>query len=347
MIETVNMKDGCTQPASPGRTAKFPPWLRKRIPTGGEAAEVGRMLRELGLATVCSGAHCPNLPECYARGTATFLILGDACTRSCRFCAVRKAVPGPLREDEPEAVAEACARLHLRHVVITSVTRDDLPDGGAGHFARTIRAVRSRLPQAVIEVLVPDFQGREADIDAVLAAGPDIFNHNVETAPRLYTTVRPEADYRQSLAVLGHARKRSENVLAPHDNGGAHAPKARPGSENQLAPHGGEDLLAPHGNGGSRQGRIFTKSGLMVGLGETPGEVRAVLADLRGVGCDIVTIGQYLAPSAAHLPVVRFVEPAEFEAYERDARSLGFAAVAAGPFVRSSYRAEEVFNAKR
>jgi lipoic acid synthetase len=346
------MKDGCTQPASPGRTAKFPPWLRKRIPTGGEAVEVGRLLKELGLATVCSGAHCPNLPECYARGTATFLILGDACTRSCRFCAIRKAAPGLLREDEPEAVSEACERLRLRHVVITSVTRDDLPDGGAGHFARTIRAVRTRLPQAAIEVLVPDFQGREADIDAVLAAGPDIFNHNVETAPRLYATVRPEADYRRSLAVLAHARRQSVGLLVSEPcsiEGATGCLQPVPDMQHGLqASRGTPDVmsgaeLAPHGNGGPKQARVYTKSGLMVGLGETPEEVRAVLTDLRGVGCDIVTIGQYLAPSAAHLPVARFVEPAEFEAYECEARSLGFAAAAAGPFVRSSYEAEHVF----
>jgi lipoic acid synthetase len=306
------MHDGTTQPASL-RAAKFPPWLRKRIPAGGEAAGVGRLLKELGLATVCSGAHCPNLPECYARGTATFLILGDVCTRSCRFCAITKATPVPLRDDEPAAVAEACARLQLRHAVITSVTRDDLPDGGAGHFARTIRAVRERVPSATIEVLTPDFQGREADIDTVLAAGPDIFNHNVETAPRLYATVRPEADYRRSLQVLAHAK---QHVDSP----------------------------APQGHGGPTRPRIFTKSGMMLGLGETADEVRTVLADLRGAGCDIVTIGQYLAPSVRHLPVERFVEPAEFEAYERDARALGFVAVSAGPFVRSSYNAESVFS---
>jgi len=288
------------------RTSRFPPWLRKRIPTGEEAARVGRLLAELGLATVCSGAHCPNLPECYARGTATFLILGHTCTRSCRFCAIEKAAPGPLREDEPEAVAEACARLALRHVVITSVTRDDLADGGAAHFARTIRAVRERLPKTIIEVLTPDFQGRTDAIDTVLAALPDIFNHNVETVPRLYPTVRPEADYRRSLDVLAYARRR--------------------------APAGGAAL--------------YTKSGLMVGLGETADEVRAVLGDLRAAGCDILTLGQYLAPSAAHLPVARFVEPAEFAAWEAEARALGFAAVAAGPFVRSSYQAESVFRGR-
>ena len=290
---------------TPNRPARFPPWLRKRVPTGPEAAGVRRLLAGLGLATVCSGAHCPNLPECFARGTATFLILGRRCTRSCRFCAIEKAPPEPLREDEPQAVAEATARLGLRHVVITSVTRDDLPDGGARHFARTIRAVRSRLPQAVIEVLTPDFEGREESVAAVLDARPDIFNHNIETVPRLYPTVRPEAGYRRSLAVLAYAKK-------------------------------GEGAV-PFSVG------IFTKSGLMVGLGETDDEVRSAMRDLREVGCDILTIGQYLAPSPQHAPVARFVEPAEFAARESEARALGFAAVAAGPFVRSSYQAEDVF----
>jgi lipoic acid synthetase len=300
------------------RPTRFPPWLRKRIPAGGEAAEVRRLLAELGLATVCSSAHCPNLPECYARGTATFLILGDSCTRSCRFCAIQRRPPGPLRDDEPEAVAEAAARLHLRHVVITSVTRDDLADGGARHFARTIRAVRERLPQAVIEVLTPDFRGDAAAIDAVLDAQPDLFNHHVETVPRLYPTVRPEADYRRSLAVLAHAKSRAGGAPAPAD-------------------------ACPRNGGVGMPPTLFTKSGLMLGLGETADEVRSCLADLRRVGCDIVTIGQYLSPSRAHLPVARFVEPAEFAAWEAEARALGFAAVASGPFVRSSYQAQSVF----
>jgi lipoic acid synthetase len=279
------------------------------------------MLRELGLATVCSGARCPNQAECYARGTATFLILGARCTRSCRFCAIEKAAPGPLRQEEPGAVAEGCARLNLKHVVITSVTRDDLPDGGAAHFARTIRAVRERLPKAVIEVLTPDFLGRAELVDVVLDARPDIFNHNVETVPRLYPTVRPEADYRRSLAVLAHAKRRARLAAA------------------QTAGTPGE----PTAGLKDGPGAVFTKSGLMVGLGETDEEVRAVLEDLRGAGCDILTIGQYLAPSAAHLPVARFVEPREFEAWEAAARALGFSAAACAPFVRSSYRAESLF----
>ena len=285
------------------RHGPFPPWLRKRVPSRGEAAAVRTLLAELDLETVCASAHCPNLPECFARGTATFMILGDACTRSCRFCAVPTGPSGPPRREEPDAVAEAAARMRLRHVVVTSVTRDDLPDGGAGHFARTIRTLRERLPEAVVEVLVPDFRGDETAVRTVCDAGPDVFNHNIETVPRLYDTVRPEADYRQSLAVLAMAARLADGRDRPRR----------------------------------------TKSGLMVGLGETPEEVTAVLADLREAGCGMLTIGQYLAPSKQHVPVERFVEPAAFEAWEAEARALGFAAVAAGPFVRSSYRAEEVF----
>jgi lipoic acid synthetase len=320
------------------KAGRFPPWLRKRVPARGEAAEVRRLLAELGLATVCSGAHCPNLPECYARGTATFLILGNSCTRSCRFCAIEKRPAGPLREDEPQAVAEAAARLKLRHVVITSVTRDDLPDGGAGHFARTIRAVRECLPQTVIEVLTPDFRGSREAVETVLAAGPDIFNHNVETVPRLYAAVRPEADYRRSLDVLAYAKSRATGGMpTPPLRGHASAADATACPANLGAPGGMPPATPACGH------RIYTKSGLMLGLGETADETRACLADLRAAGCDIVTIGQYLAPSPAHQPVARFVEPGEFAAWEAQARALGFAAVASGSFVRSSYHAESVF----
>jgi len=348
------------------RARRFPPWIRKRIPAGDEAARVRRLLADLGLATVCSGAHCPNLAECYARGTATFLILGESCTRSCRFCAIPTADPGSPREDEPEAVAEAAARLGLRHVVVTSVTRDDLADGGAGHFARTIRAVRARLPQAVIEVLTPDFQGSRAALDAVLGARPDIFNHNVETAPRLYPAIRPEADYRRSLEVLAYVKRQAEGCakiiwhgprsLRSHcgkvkqcGTAGLAPPCAPHGRTRPAVPH--EPCFAPSPSAGKswrtqaedRGLKTWTKSGLMVGLGETPDEVRGVLGDLREAGCDIVTIGQYLSPSAAHAPVARFVEPGEFEAWEAEARAMGFRAAASGPFVRSSYEAERLF----
>ncbi|MDK1031759.1 MAG: lipoyl synthase, partial [Planctomycetia bacterium] len=268
----------------------------ERAATG---AGVGRVLRRLGPNTVCSGGHCPNISECFGCGTATFLIMGATCTRGCRFCAIEGGRPGPLRTDEPEAVAQAAGELGLRHVVITSVTRDDLPDGGAGHFARTVDAVRCRMPEATIEVLTPDFAGDTATIDTVIASGPHIFNHNVETVPRLYAEVRPEADYRRSIDLLGYVK-----------------------TESQKRGH-----------------EIYTKSGLMVGLGETRDEIHRVFADLCGAACDILTVGQYLAPSDAHVPVCRFVTPEEFEALERTAKSMGFAAVASGPFVRSSYNA--------
>ena len=286
---------------------RFPSWLRLRIGPAGRSGEVRRLLGNLRLETVCSGANCPNISECFGRGTAAFMILGATCTRSCRFCAVPTGKPAPLRDDEPEAVADASGRLGLKHVVITSVTRDDLPDGGAGHFAKTICAVRTRLPQTTIEVLTPDFQGDRAAIDTVLTAGPDVFNHNIETVPRLYPLVRPQARYKRSLDVLAYAKRRASEVGM----------------------------------------KLLTKSGMMVGLGEMRDEVRGAMRDLRDVGCDILTIGQYLAPSPEHTPIARFVEPAEFDAMRAEALGMGFLSVAAGPFVRSSYRAEEVLKAGR
>lgn len=282
---------------------RLPPWLKRRLPAGHDADRVQAILDELHLATVCHGAHCPNRGECYASGTATFLILGQTCTRACRFCAIDQRAPGPPREDEPAAVAEAARRMNLQYVVITSVTRDDLPDGGAGHFARTIRAVRQANPDARVEVLTPDFRGDVDAIRTVLEAGCDCFNHNVETVPRLYPQVRPQAEYWQSLRVLAEARKMAD------DNGWA----------------------------------IRIKSGLMVGLGESDEEIDEVLCDIRRTGCEILTIGQYLAPSDAHVPVARFVPPEQFEQYQQRGRELGFLATAAGPFVRSSYHAREVF----
>jgi len=286
------------------RPKRLPGWLRRPIPLGARASRVADTLAELDLATVCSGAQCPNRAECFACGTATFMILGEVCTRTCGFCAVSHDSPGAVDPAEADAVARAAERLALKHVVVTCVTRDDLPDGGAGHFAATIAAVRDRCPKAVIEVLTSDFQGDRDAIATVISAGPDIFNHNIETVPSLYPRVRPQADYQRSLDVLS----------------------------------------AACGFAVDRGGTLYTKSGLMLGLGETPDEVRAVMRDLRAVGCDILTMGQYLAPSAEHLPVERFVEPAEFDALADDARELGFAAVSAGPFVRSSYLAEDVFN---
>jgi lipoic acid synthetase len=284
---------------------RLPRWLRKAIPAEPGAAEVRRVLGRLGLGTVCSSARCPNQAECFSRKTATFMILGDRCTRRCRFCAVEGGQPLPVNHAEAPAVAEAAAALGLRHVVITSVTRDDLPDGGAGHFAKVTLAVRARLPEAVIEILIPDFQGDERALAAALAGGCDVLNHNVETVPRLYPAVRPQADYRRSLRVLEAARRIA----------------------------------------GTRAKKLWTKSGLMLGLGETREELPAVLADLRAAGCDILTLGQYLAPSPAHHPVARFIPPEEFDEIRAQAESFGFSAVAAGPFVRSSYHAEDVFNA--
>jgi lipoic acid synthetase len=256
------------------------------------------LLSELELNTVCREAHCPNVGECFARGTATFMILGDVCTRDCAFCAVCSGQPRPVDPEEPHRVAEAARRLGLRHVVVTSVTRDDLPDGGSRQFAETVLAIRRRA-EAAVEVLTPDFQGQTEDVDRVLDAGPRVFNHNVETVPRLYPAVRPQADYRRSLGVLARAATR-------------------------------------------RTADCLTKSGLMVGLGEREDEVLAVLRDLREAGCQALTIGQYLAPSPAHHPVVEFVTPEQFEGLAAQARELGFAAVASGPFVRSSYGAAEL-----
>jgi lipoic acid synthetase len=257
------------------------------------------LLEELGLTTVCQNARCPNIMECFTRKTATFMVMGNVCSRNCGFCAVSHGQTKPLDPEEPKRVAEAVSRLKLRHAVITSVTRDDLPDGGAGHFAATIRAIRQVAPNTIIEVLTPDFQGVPAHIRTVVAARPNIYNHNVETVPRMYPTVRPQANYQRSLGLIALVK--------------AEDPK------------------------------MYTKSGLMVGIGETDDEIYAVITDLRRAGCDILTIGQYLRPSPDHLPIARFVHPDTFAAYERAARAAGFLAVASGPFVRSSYNAEHVF----
>jgi len=284
--------------ASTGRKRKLPPWLTKRLPAGGEAERVRKMLKALKLHTVCQSAHCPNIHECFSRRTATFMILGDQCTRRCRFCAVEKGEATPVDRDEPERVAEAAKTLGLKHVVITSVTRDDLPDGGAAHFARTVEAVR-HATGATVEVLTPDFEGDEAAIRAVVDARAEVFNHNVETVPALYAAVRPKADYRRSLDLLRFVKTCDAEAL--------------------------------------------TKSGLMLGLGESRDEVLAVLAELREAGCDLLTVGQYLAPSQAHLAVARFVPPEEFDALDDIARDMGFLGVASGPFVRSSHNAAALY----
>ena len=294
-------------------SGKLPSWLKKRIPAGGEAARVRSLLSGLRLHTVCQSALCPNIVECFHCGTATFLILGGVCTRNCGFCAVEKGPVAPVEQDEPERVAEAAKALGLSHVVVTSVTRDDLADGGASHFAATIRAIRAAT-SATIEVLVPDFGGSREAIEAVVAAGPDVFNHNVETVPRLYGTVRPMADYRRSLDVL---RMAAEIAGARATAGPAPLP------------------------------RLVTKSGIMAGLGETLEEIEEVFRDLRSAGCGIVTVGQYLAPSKAHLPVERFVTPEEFERLRLLALEMGFEAAFSAPLVRSSYHAGEVFTGRR
>ena len=277
---------------------RFPEWLRITLPRTDNFAHTRTLLNELKLHTVCESARCPNHWECWSRGTATFMIAGDRCTRACHFCAVTTARPLPLEADEPARVAEAVNRMRLRHVVITAVARDDLLDGGAEHFQRTIRAVRARSPGTVIEVLTPDFNDCGRSIDSVLDASPNIFNHNLETVRRLTPAVRSRATYDRSLSVLGKV-------------------KARRGHE------------------------IHTKSGLMLGLGETESELMVALADLRRVGCDILTMGQYLQPTLKHLPVVEFVTPAKFAELGDKARDMGFLHVASGPMVRSSYHADE------
>jgi lipoic acid synthetase len=276
---------------------RLPEWLKRPLPAGNGNFFTQNLIHDLRLETVCEEARCPNRPECWSRRTATFMVLGNVCTRPCGFCSVEKGQPIQVEDDEPWRVAEAARRLGLRHVVITSVTRDDLPDGGAEHFARCVAAVRETTGAAV-EVLTPDFQGNISAIDTVIASSPEVFNHNLETVPRLYRKVRGRAEYRRSLALLDRVKR-----------------------------------TAP---------RIVTKAGLMLGIGETVGELFDVLADLRAIGCDVLTMGQYLAPTLKHIPVVRFVSPVEFDELAARARLMGFRQVVAGPFVRSSYHADEM-----
>ena len=285
-----------TTPLTP---SPIPDWIRVRVTEGENFKDLKQMVRSGRLHTVCEEARCPNIFDCWNRRTATFMILGDVCTRACRFCAVTSGRPTELDLGEPLRVAGSVAELGLKHAVITSVDRDDLRDGGAGIFARTITAIRRRSPGTTIEVLTPDFQGNLESVETVVAAGPDIFNHNTETVPRLYARIRPKAVYANSLALLRHVK-----ALAPH---------------------------------------MVTKSGLMVGLGETADEVRTAMADLRVAACDTLTIGQYLQPTRTHLPVVEYVAPEMFAEYAKVGRELGFRHVAAGPFVRSSYHAEDTF----
>jgi lipoyl synthase len=278
---------------------KKPDWIRVRAP-GAQAFEATRaILRDQRLATVCEEASCPNIGECWAKRHATFMILGDICTRACAFCNVRTGKPGALDSDEPARVGKAAAALQLTHVVVTSVDRDDLDDGGAGQFAATIAAIRAARPEASVEVLTPDFRRKDGALEIVLAAAPDVFNHNVETVPALYRRIRPGADYGHSLALLARAKAQSPT--------------------------------------------LFTKSGIMVGLGESEGEVVAAMDDLRAASVDFLTIGQYLQPTRKHAAIDRFVTPAEFARYKEIAEAKGFLLVASSPLTRSSYHAPEDF----
>lgn len=277
---------------------RLPAWLKRKLPAGNGNFFTQSLIEDLKLETVCESAKCPNRPECWSRRSATFMIMGNLCTRPCGFCSVPKSsTPDHLELDEPSRLAEAAHRLGLRHVVITSVTRDDLPDGGAEHFYQCILAVRQRTGSAV-EVLTPDFQGNTAAIDRVIEAMPEVFNHNLETVPRLYRKVRGRAEYRRSLDLLDRVK--------------------------QTAP------------------KLVTKAGLMLGIGETIEELFDVLADLRAINCDVLTLGQYLAPTLKHIPVARFLPPEEFDDIAARARLMGFRQVVAGPFVRSSYHADEM-----
>ncbi len=276
-----------------------PHWLKKSLPKGGDYQRVRNLLSNAGLHTVCKEANCPNMFECFSKDTSTFMILGSQCTRNCRFCNVTCGIPSPVDPEEPLRVAKAAHNLHLNYIVVTSVTRDDLEDGGATHFAATIQAIKSMVPgYPKIEVLIPDLKGDLEALKKILAANPDVLNHNIETVSSLYPRVRPEALYDRSLALLHNAKA--------------------------------IDPLMP------------VKSGIMVGLGETASELEQTLADLFFHGCDIITIGQYLQPTQNHLPVEKYYSPEEFELLYKTAKKIGFKKIAAGPFVRSSYRAKEL-----
>ncbi|MCW2950183.1 MAG: lipA, partial [Thermoleophilia bacterium] len=287
-----------------------PPWLKIKLPGGGRFAETARAVRENNLHTICEEGHCPNMGECWGKGTATFQILGDVCTRACRYCNVAtgrpETAPDPL---EPGKLANAVRTMGIRHAVVTSVDRDDLADRGADHFARTIHAIRMRNPDTTVEVLTPDFIGmEEAALRIVMAARPDVYAHNTETVPRLYRRIRPKGDYHRALWLLERAKAMS------HELGGVTGDGSIP---------------------------VLTKTGLIMGMGETIDEIKAVLRDLRARGVDVVTVGQYLRPSQRHLPVDRYVTPQEFDLVAEYGMSLGFGSVFAGPLVRSSYKAEE------
>ncbi len=289
------------EPIQPRKLKTFKPaWLKKSLPSGGDYQKVRHLLSEAGLHTVCQEANCPNMFECFSKNTSTFMILGSECTRNCRFCNIAMGTPPLPDPDEPVRVAQAALRLGLKYVVVTSVTRDDLEDGGAGHFVSTIHAIRNHLSTDVrIEVLIPDFKGNPSAIKQVVDAGPDVLNHNIETVPSKYQTARPQADYQQSLALFDMVR--------------------------------------------SIHPQMPLKSGIMVGLGETEAELHQTMNDLFNHGCTLLTIGQYLQPTREHLAVEKFYSPDEFKHLEKIARQTGFKQVASGPFVRSSYQAENLY----
>lgn len=294
-IPTADIAPLQTSTMTPTRRTSLPPWFKVQLRPGPHYKELRQLVETHRLHTICEEARCPNLWECWNNRTATFLILGDICTRRCHYCSVTTGRPLTLDTDEPQRVAEAVKLLKLRHAVITSVNRDDVPDGGAGLFAETIRRIRQLTPSCTVEVLIPDFQGHQEDLATVIHEHPDILNHNIETVPRLFPSIRPQGKYPRSLQVLQWAQEM-----------------------------------------GAR-----TKSGLMAGLGETEEEIRNVLKDLRSVGCEMLTLGQYLRPTLQHAPVTRFYTPEEFEGFKQEALELGFQHVESGPLVRSSYHAEQ------
>ena len=300
-VQTLRHPEKAHRPENP--SPRKPPWIRVKAPTSKAYGETRRLMRERGLNTVCEEAACPNIGECWAKKHATVMILGDICTRACAFCNVATGKPGAVDPQEPENLALAISHLGLRHAVITSVDRDDLADGGAGQFVRCIERLREMAPETTIEVLTPDFRGKDGALQAVVAARPDVYNHNLETVPRLYPSIRPGARYGHSLNLLEEAKR--------------------------------------------LDGSLFTKSGIMVGLGEEPAEVARVMDNLRAADVDFLTIGQYLQPTPRHAPVARFVTPDEFDEYQRDGLAKGFLLVASSPLTRSSYHADEDFAALR
>ena len=299
---------------------RLPEWLRKDLAPGHEALKTDALLKDLGLHTICESGRCPNRNECYSQKTATLMIMGDVCTRSCGFCSVSTGRPEVLDPEEPRRLAEAARRLGLNHVVVTSVNRDDLPDEGASHFVEVIRELRLLGEELIIEILTPDFKRTQAEaVRVILGAGPDIFNHNIETVPSLYRRVRPQADYQKSLDIF--------RVI--------HQFRSDPSTRGSVEP------LAQDSS--PKTARVLTKSGLMLGLGESREEVLAVLKDLREAGCDILTLGQYLQSSTLGLPVTEYVKPEIFSELKHEALAMGFGWVESGPFVRSSFHAKDSF----